>query len=747
MRLLAMICSSLILVAPLALAEISSGERQALIDLYQATDGDHWINNQGWLGEPGTECDWHGVFCLGAASGDPYVRSLHLSANGLNGPLPGTLVGLERVRGLHLARNEINGLIPLSLAELAELITLDLGANRLSGPIPGELLGASIRYIYLQDNQLDGYTEATVSSGHGSTSIRLSGNPITTLPPESWRDSGVLVRLDLDRTGMGGELDFGHHPWPGLRYLQLDGNGITSVTGINSETLIDLLQLLLAGNHLVGQWPVNRQTLPNLQILDLTGNGLKAPPPANLSDHPRLRELRLGRNELVGTDLLPLFVAPALRLLELNHNPLGALPQNLWGGVGALQSLNLSTSGLEGDPPAWFGDLALRNLNLSGNRLSGDLEPWLAAVSGGQRVQLDLSRNQFEGPLPESLMLIDFAQRTETSTGLNLCWNRFDQPIDSEFEGFLSEVHFAGSLANCNNRQTADIDLTVSGSWYNPDRVGKGYTLMMLDNGLLLHYWFGYPLIADKSIDEQKWSLQIVAPDATVAVYPPSLVPYGGRFGYGLGEGELTTHGNRELEMVRLAGDTLNVHSGWRQQGRYIRFSPPPPPIQERFDHIRLTELAGTTCENQSPFQQYAGAWFHPEANGEGFLLEVLPDDRGLVYWFTYAPDDSGRQAWMIGEGHFEQAGGIIGTPPPGHLLARVDIDQLIQPVGSVLGPNFDSEAVEHIEWGSLRLDFHSDGTGHAYWDSVLADYGSGDYSLERLARPMLAECEPEVRP
>ncbi len=44
-------------------AAIPSKERNALIELYNSTDGVHWNDNSGWLGAVGTECNWKGINC------------------------------------------------------------------------------------------------------------------------------------------------------------------------------------------------------------------------------------------------------------------------------------------------------------------------------------------------------------------------------------------------------------------------------------------------------------------------------------------------------------------------------------------------------------------------------------------------------------------------------------------------------------------------------------------------------------
>jgi hypothetical protein len=129
-----------------------------------------------------------------------------------------------------------------------------------------------------------------------------------------------------------------------------------------------------------------------------------------------------------------------------------------------------------------------------------------------------------------------------------------------------------------------------------------------------------------------------------------------------------------------------------------------------RFDQRRLSELAGTTCDNQSPFQSFSGAWYNPERSGEGFIVEVLPDDRVVAYWFTYQPDGSGQQAWMIGDGAFGDSDAPIVTPPPDtEYTAELN---MYQPTGAAFGDAFDPEAVDVQPWGSLTLTFLEGGGG-----------------------------------
>ena len=51
----------LISLAGASYAQIPQIERDALVALYNSTDGANWTDNTGWMGAAGTECLWFGV--------------------------------------------------------------------------------------------------------------------------------------------------------------------------------------------------------------------------------------------------------------------------------------------------------------------------------------------------------------------------------------------------------------------------------------------------------------------------------------------------------------------------------------------------------------------------------------------------------------------------------------------------------------------------------------------------------------
>ncbi len=86
----------------------------------------------------------------------------------------------------------------------------------------------------------------------------------------------------------------------------------------------------------------------------------------------------------------------------------------------------------------------------------------------------------------------------------------------------------------------------------------------------------------------------------------------------------------------------------------------------------------------------YSGAWYDPDHNGEGFIVEVHENGQALVYWFTYTPD--GEQRWMLGVGE------VRGN--------SIVISELLRTHGGRFGDGFNPEDVTFAVSGSLSIAF-----------------------------------------
>lgn len=85
---------------------VQQRERQALIDLYNATDGDNWINHENWCSDKPLN-EWYGV-----GYWDGRVRNLSLSENELTGSLPASMSYLDDLEYMNLSGNKLSGEIP-----------------------------------------------------------------------------------------------------------------------------------------------------------------------------------------------------------------------------------------------------------------------------------------------------------------------------------------------------------------------------------------------------------------------------------------------------------------------------------------------------------------------------------------------------------------------------------------------------------------------------------------------------------
>ncbi len=152
--------------------------RDALVALYESTDGDNWTDNANWLvGDPCLN-DWHGVGCG--------RRGVYCDALEEDNWEPGDICyepSLD-IMGLDLANNNLTGTIPPELGKnnFPALLELDLSRNRLSGSIPPELGNLStLEQFYLDGNLLSGNVPETLCDLTNIIDIPIDGGPLFSL--------------------------------------------------------------------------------------------------------------------------------------------------------------------------------------------------------------------------------------------------------------------------------------------------------------------------------------------------------------------------------------------------------------------------------------------------------------------------------------------------------------------------------------------------------------------------------------
>ncbi len=106
-------------------------DREALVALYNATDGANWTRKGNWLSDrPITE--WYGV----NTDAQGRVTFLSLTGNNLRGEIPSEVGSLTNLQTLSLHSNGLSGEIPAELGSLANLELVWLERNRFTGCLP-----------------------------------------------------------------------------------------------------------------------------------------------------------------------------------------------------------------------------------------------------------------------------------------------------------------------------------------------------------------------------------------------------------------------------------------------------------------------------------------------------------------------------------------------------------------------------------------------------------------------------------
>ena len=351
----------------------SSGpERTALTALYEATSGQDWKTNDGWLSD-GPLDKWQRV----TINESGQVTGLDLGANRLNGEIPTELGDLSNLKVLYLSDNNLTGTLPQGLTALSGLESFRFHNNSgLCAPIDeafqtwlhgiAEIYGSSCAP---EDSLEDREVLVQLYNALDGENWNNNANWLTELPIRQWHGvindaSGRVTRLLLESNGLAGEIPKELGSLSNLKRLELGNNDLTGEIPRELGNLSDLETLLLLGS-----------------TSRLTG-GLSGGIPKELGTLSKLEALNLKFNQLAGEIPTELGNLTSLETLLLDYNRLsGEIPAEL-GSLSNLTRLMLGHNQLSGDIPKELGNLSnLKWLSLEGNELSGCIPAALGGIS------------------------------------------------------------------------------------------------------------------------------------------------------------------------------------------------------------------------------------------------------------------------------------------------------------------------------------------------------------------------------
>ena len=178
-------------------------DRDVLIALYDATNGDNWTNNTNWCTNAPLS-EWYGVTL---DYSQERVQYIHLSYNNLVGSIPEEIGNLTELYTLDLSGNTLTGEIPSSIGNMHILGYLYLNNNQLTGSIPQEIGNLSdLRACYIYENQLMGNIPSEFGNLINLEYCYLFGNQLTGEVPETLSRLTKLQAMDFSDNMLGGDL-------------------------------------------------------------------------------------------------------------------------------------------------------------------------------------------------------------------------------------------------------------------------------------------------------------------------------------------------------------------------------------------------------------------------------------------------------------------------------------------------------------------------------------------------------------
>jgi Leucine-rich repeat (LRR) protein len=354
---------------------------QALYDLYNATNGLHWIwtssgSHWNFTNPHNNPCiqKWQGVKCVSSAAYGYGVSYLGLSGYNLTGTIPESFGDLVNLTQVFMTENFLSGPLPESLYTLHKLFNFDIAENAFNGTVSNNLGSLTALKLFI-----------------------INENNFTSTIPSSVSNLHSLQQFDVSYNNMIGTIPEAVYSLTTLTKLVVENNHFFGTIPKNLQKLSKLQSFVLNNNHFFGN--LSNQLFPtSLNTLSISNNLFTGTIPTSLGGtFSKLTTLDFSYNSFHGT-LSSSFVTTVVRIIDF------AISTNfLTGDIGSLFSPNILLSGFNLGDNLLSGNLPVLNATyltyyiVRANYLSGSISDFL--FNNSYLVDFDVSDNWLTGKI------------------------------------------------------------------------------------------------------------------------------------------------------------------------------------------------------------------------------------------------------------------------------------------------------------------------------------------------------------
>jgi len=339
-------------------------EYDALIDLFNSTNGYLWKNKDNWLSSKNV-LEWYGITVE-----DFHVTVIDLFQNNLTGPLTACIGDFKKLKKLWLGVNALKSTIPPEIGNLDSLTDIELAINSFYGTIPAEFYNlTNLTKIRLGSNQLTGEISSSIGNLSKLIELNISGNRLTGSIPHEIGDLGKLQYLNVSYNLLTGNIPQEIGNLTNLETMFLNNNRLSGTIPPETGNLTKLEELYLNNNQLTGI-SSGIGGLTNVEEMHLDNNQITRLPP-EIGNLTKLLKLYLHNNLI---DSLPdeIWNLRNVKYLYLNNNHIKKLPQPVYNT--RLYKLIINDNNLDSLPDLSYLNY-MQYLDVKNNYLDfGDLE-------------------------------------------------------------------------------------------------------------------------------------------------------------------------------------------------------------------------------------------------------------------------------------------------------------------------------------------------------------------------------------